>query len=65
MFFSKISQKLSNECFVNGVTAVVVEKERKKKADTEAKIAVIEQQLAGLSKWLFEYKKRNGLRYDR
>jgi len=27
-----------------------VEKERKKKADAEAKIAVIEQQLAGLRK---------------
>ena len=50
MFFSKISLKLSNERFVSGAPAAVVEKERKKKADAEAKIAVIEQQLAGLRK---------------
>ena len=41
---------LSNERFVNGAPAAVVDKERKKKADAEAKIAVIEQQLAGLRK---------------
>jgi len=45
-----VEAKLSNERFVNGAPAAVVEKERKKKADTEAKIAVIEQQLAGLRK---------------
>ena len=48
--------EFSNERFVNGAPAAVVEKERKKKADAEAKIAVIEQQLAGLRKWLFNYK---------
>ena len=41
---------LSNERFVSGAPAAVVDKERKKKADAEAKIAVIEQQLAGLKK---------------
>jgi valyl-tRNA synthetase len=47
-FLKSVEGKLSNERFVNGAPAAVVEKERKKKADAEAKIAVIEQQLAGL-----------------
>ena len=47
-FLQSVEAKLSNERFVNGAPAAVVEKERKKKADAEAKIAVIEQQLAGL-----------------
>ena len=47
-FFQSVEAKLSNERFVNGAPAAVVEKERKKKADAKAKIAVIEQQLAGL-----------------
>ena len=41
---------LSNERFVSGGPVAVVDKERKKKADAKAKIAVIEQQLAGLRK---------------
>ncbi|MBP5573930.1 MAG: class I tRNA ligase family protein, partial [Bacteroidales bacterium] len=49
-FLKSVEAKLSNERFVNGAPAPVVEKERKKKADAEAKIAVIEQQLAGLRK---------------
>jgi valyl-tRNA synthetase len=49
-FLKSVEAKLSNERFVNGAPAAVVEKERKKKADAEAKIAVIEQQLAGLKK---------------
>jgi valyl-tRNA synthetase len=49
-FLKSVEGKLSNERFVNGAPAAVVEKERKKKADAEAKIAVIEQQLAGLRK---------------
>ena len=49
-FLKSVEAKLSNERFVNGAPAAVVEKERKKKADAEAKIAVIEQQLAGLRK---------------
>ena len=47
-FLKSVEAKLSNERFVSGAPAAVVEKERKKKADAEAKIAVIEQQLAGL-----------------
>ena len=47
-FLKSVEAKLSNERFVNGAPAAVVDKERKKKADAEAKIAVIEQQLAGL-----------------
>ena len=49
-FLKSVDAKLSNERFVNGAPAAVVDKERKKKADAEAKIAVIEQQLAGLRK---------------
>ena len=49
-FLKSVEAKLSNERFVSGAPAPVVEKERKKKADAEAKIAVIEQQLAGLRK---------------
>ena len=41
-------KKLSNEKFVNGAPAQVVENERKKQADAEAKIKAIEQQLAEL-----------------
>ncbi len=49
-FLKSVEAKLANERFVSGAPAAVVEKERKKKADAEAKIAVIEQQLAGLRK---------------
>ena len=49
-FLKSVEAKLSNERFVNGAPAAVVDKERKKKADAEAKIAVIEQQLAGLKR---------------
>ncbi len=49
-FLKSVEAKLSNERFVSGAPAAVVDKERKKKADAEAKIAVIEQQLAGMSK---------------
>ena len=41
-------KKLSNEKFVNGAPVQVVENERKKQADAEAKIKAIEQQLAEL-----------------
>ncbi len=50
-FLKSVEAKLSNERFVSGAPAAVVDKERKKKADAEAKIAVIEQQLAGLRKF--------------
>lgn len=49
-FLKSVERKLSNERFVNGAPAAVVDKERKKKSDAEARIAVIEQQLAGLKK---------------
>ena len=49
-FLKSVEAKLSNERFVSGAPAAVVDKERKKKADAEAKIAVIEQQLSGLRK---------------
>jgi valyl-tRNA synthetase len=49
-FLKSVEAKLSNERFVSGAPAAIVDKERKKKADAEAKIAVIEQQLAGLRK---------------
>ena len=49
-FLMSVTNKLANERFVNGAPAAVVEKERKKKTDTESKIAIIEQQLASLRK---------------
>lgn len=47
-FLSSVDKKLSNEKFVNGAPAQVIENERKKKADAEAKIKAIEASLAGL-----------------
>lgn len=47
-FLKSVEAKLSNEKFVNGAPAAVVDKERKKKTDAEAKIAVIEQQMAAM-----------------
>jgi valyl-tRNA synthetase len=44
----KISKKLSNERFVNNAPEAVVAKERKKQADTEAKLALIKDSLAQL-----------------
>lgn len=49
-FLKTVEGKLSNERFVNGAPTAVVERERKKKSDAEARIAVLEQQLAGLRK---------------
>jgi len=49
-FLKSVEAKLSNEKFVNGAPAAVVDKERKKKSDSEAKIKVLEQQIAALSK---------------
>ena len=47
-FLASVMKKLSNEKFVHGAPAQVVENERKKQADAEAKIKAIEQQLAEL-----------------
>ena len=49
-FLRSVEAKLSNEKFVNGAPAAVVDKERKKKSDSEAKIKVLEQQIAALRK---------------
>ena len=47
-FLKSVQGKLSNEKFVNGAPEKVLEMERKKEADALAKIATIEQSLAGL-----------------
>jgi len=48
-FLTAVEKKLSNERFVQNAKPEVVELERKKKADTEAKIRVIEESLAQLN----------------
>ena len=47
-FLKSVEAKLSNEKFVNGAPEKVLEIERKKQADALAKIATIEQSIAGL-----------------
>lgn len=47
-FLKSVQGKLSNEKFVGGAPEKVLETERKKEADALAKIATIEQSLAGL-----------------
>ena len=42
-------KKLSNEKFVNGAPEQVVANEKKKQADAESKIKVLEEKLASLS----------------
>ncbi|HBF88351.1 MAG TPA: valine--tRNA ligase [Bacteroidales bacterium] len=49
-FLNSVLIKLSNEKFVSGAPAKVVEMERKKLADAESKIKSIEEQIAGLKK---------------
>ena len=48
-FLQSVQKKLSNDKFVNGAHAQVVEMERKKQADSEAKIKVLEERLKELS----------------
>ena len=48
-FLQSVQKKLSNERFVNNAPAQVVELERKKAADAEAKIETLEKSLASLS----------------
>lgn len=48
-FLKSVQGKLGNEKFVSGAPANVLENERKKEADALAKIATIEQSLAGLN----------------
>ena len=47
-FLSSVEKKLSNEKFVNNAKPEVVEVEKKKKEDAEAKIRAIEESLATL-----------------
>lgn len=47
-FLNSVMKKLSNEKFVNSAPEKVIEMERKKQADAEAKIKAIEQQLLTL-----------------
>ena len=47
-FLNSVMKKLSNERFVNNAPAAVVDKERKKQADAEARKKVIEAQLESL-----------------
>ena len=47
-FLKSVDKKLSNEKFVNGAPEKVVEMERKKKADAEAKIKALKEGLAKL-----------------
>jgi valyl-tRNA synthetase len=48
-FLLSVEKKLSNERFVQNAKPEVVEVEKKKKADAEAKIKAIEESLSGLS----------------
>ncbi|MDR2130379.1 MAG: valine--tRNA ligase [Odoribacteraceae bacterium] len=47
-FLASVMKKLDNEKFISGAPPVVIENERKKRADAEAKIRAIEEQLARL-----------------
>ena len=47
-FLVSVEKKLSNEKFVNGAPAEVVNGEKKKKLDAESRIAVLEKQLSAL-----------------
>lgn len=49
-FLNSVMKKLSNEKFVNGAPAAVVENERKKKADAELKLKAIEESMAALKR---------------
>ncbi len=49
-FLKSVEKKLSNDRFVNNAPAAVVEREKKKKADAEARIKVLEEQLKTLKK---------------
>lgn len=48
-FLKSVQKKLSNERFVNNAPAAVVDAERKKQADAEAKIKALEERLTALS----------------
>ena len=48
-FLNSVLKKLSNEKFVNGAPAAVIEKERNKQRDAETKIVALKAQIAALS----------------
>ena len=48
LFLLSVEKKLSNERFIQNAKPEVVDVERKKKADAEAKIKAIEESLASL-----------------
>lgn len=47
-FMNSVTKKLSNDRFVNNAPAAVVDKERQKQADAEARIKVLEEQIENL-----------------
>ena len=47
-FLNSVQKKLSNEKFVNGAPAAVIEKERNKQRDAETKIAALKAQIEAL-----------------
>ncbi|MBR3681943.1 MAG: valine--tRNA ligase, partial [Tidjanibacter sp.] len=47
-FLNSVLKKLSNEKFVNGAPAAVIEKERNKQRDAETKIAALKAQIDSL-----------------
>ncbi len=49
-FLASVMKKLSNEKFVNGAPAAVIEKERNKQHDAETKIAALKAQIEALQK---------------
>ena len=49
-FLLSVEKKLSNERFVSSAPAAVVDLERKKKADAESKISILQETLAALQK---------------
>ncbi|MFW5706449.1 MAG: hypothetical protein ACOC12_00890, partial [Bacteroidota bacterium] len=51
-FLAAVMKKLSNERFVSGAPENVVAIERKKQADAESKIRVLEEQITNLQKQL-------------
>ena len=47
-FLMSVQKKMSNERFVNNAPAKVIEIEKKKMADAEAKIKVLEDRIASM-----------------
>ena len=48
-FLNSVSKKLSNDRFVSGAPEKVVQAEKDKQVDAEAKIKALEEQLAGMA----------------